>query len=169
MPLKRKSDITKSMQLKKEYRPQFVVNADAVIDLLHAVEQAVDNRILNLSDTISHERLGAQVMGIMDRWTRDSVVKHPISVTNINRADIKPSEYDNFARHEQNIKILNKVYPAYRTAKRSSFELNLTEKISKNEYHDRYHANLSRLGLTVIAIMSQTDTFYTPFNDLPMH
>lgn len=168
MPLKRRSDITNSMQLKKEYRPQFAVNADTVIELSHAVKQAVDSRPRQ-SDTISHERLGAQVMGIMDRWTRDSVVNNPISVTNLNRTDIKPSEYDHFAQHEQNIKILNKVYPAYRTARRSNFELNLTEKISKNEYHDRYHANLSRLGQTVIAIMSQKDALYTPFNDLPMH
>lgn len=167
MPLKRKSDITQSMQLKKEYRPQFAVNADTVIELSHAVKQAVDSR--HLSDTISHERLGAQVMGIMDRWTRDSVVNSPISVTDLNRADIKPSEYDHFAQHEQNIKILNKVYSAYRTARRSNFELNLTEKISKNEYHDRYHANLSKLGQTVIAIMSQKDSLYTPFSDLPMH
>lgn len=167
MPLKRKSDITQSMQLKKEYRPQFAVNADTVIELSHAVKQAVDSR--HLSDTISHQRLGAQVMGIMDRWTRDSIVNSPISVTDLNRADIKPSEYDDFAQHEQNIKILNKVYPAYRTARRSNFELNLTEKISKNEYHDRYHANLSKLGQTVIAIMSQKDSLYTPFSDLPMH
>ena len=168
MPLKRKSDITQSMQLKKEYRPQFAVNADTVIELSHAIKQAVDNRP-NLSDTINHERLGAQVMGIMDRWTRDSVVNSPISVSNLNRADIKPSEYDSFAQHEQNIKILNKVHLAYRTARRSNFELNLTEKISKNEYHDRYHANLSGLGRTVMAIMSQKDSLYIPFNDLPMH
>lgn len=168
MPLKRKSDITDSMKLKKEYRPQFAVNADIVIELSHAVKQAVDSRP-NLSDTINHERLGAQVMGIMDRWTRDSVVNSPISVTNLNRADIRPSEYDRFAQHEQNIKILNKVYSAYRTARRSNFELNLTEKISKNEYHDRYHANLSGLGRTVMAIMSQKDSLYTPFSDLPMH
>lgn len=168
MPLKRKSDITDSMRLKKEYRPQFAVNDETITALSHAVKQAVDSRP-HLSDTIKHERLGAQVMGIMDRWTRDSVVNHPISVSNLNRADIKPSEYDSFAQHEQNIKILNKVHLAYRTTKRSNFELNLTEKISKNEYHDRYHANLSKLGQTVIAIMSQKDSLYTPFSDLPMH
>ena len=168
MPLKRKSDITESVQLKKEYRPQFAVNADAVINLSRAVKQAVNSR-QHLSDTVRHERLGAQVMGIMNRWTRDSVINSPISVTDLNRADIKPSEYDTFAQHEQNIKILNEIDPAYRTAKRSDFELNLTEKISKNDYHDRYHANLSKLGLAVIAIMSQKDAHHIPFNDLPMH